>query len=171
MTTCIATVEPRAKVAHTALLHECARYFEDDRCWCTIGPRTLGASGSGDVARRTVCTADARAFEPASRMSVISLPVIGSQRDPRKRLRGRSDQTARALWSARPWVPHRLSRRRRVVRLTSRAFRLTYAVHSCVAVDLVQDVPLVLLPRRAHHHVRVTAPSVPSSALQSDPAT
>lgn len=44
MTTCIATVEPRAKVAHTALLHECARYFADDRCWCTIGPRTLGAS-------------------------------------------------------------------------------------------------------------------------------
>lgn len=67
MTTCIATVEPRAKVAHTALLHECARYFADDRCWCTIGPRTLGASGSGDVARRTVCTADARACDQLAR--------------------------------------------------------------------------------------------------------
>lgn len=88
MTTCIATVEPRAKVAHTALLHECARYFADDRCWCTIGPRTLGASGSGDVARRTVCTADARACDQLAR-----------HRDPRKRLRGRGDQAARALWS------------------------------------------------------------------------
>lgn len=141
MTTCIVTVEPRAKVAHTALLHECARYFADDRCWCTIGPRTLGASGSGDVARRTVCC-------------------------------GRGDQAARALWSARLVAPSpSFAPSYRAVRLTSRAFRLTCAVHSCVAVDLVQDVPLVLLPRRAHHHVRVSAPSVPASARQSDPAT